>query len=90
MDTTGPGRLESGRADPEKAALALQLRQETILTLKWTARRLNIGTWEYVRRLPYEARQENPKNETIFFHWLGCGRCFDCLRLVCLSCRVFK
>jgi putative transposase len=45
------------KSDPVKVAMALQLRQETTLTLKWIAQRLNMGAWEYVRRLLYEARQ---------------------------------
>jgi hypothetical protein len=45
------------RTDPFKVALALRLRQETTLTLKWIAQRLHMGTWEHARRLLYETRK---------------------------------
>ena len=32
--------------DPAKLALAARLRQETILSLKWVAARLQMGTWK--------------------------------------------
>ncbi|MGD0815237.1 MAG: transposase [Verrucomicrobiota bacterium] len=52
-----PGDLHKHRkGDPVKVALAMRLRQETTLTLKWIAQRLHMGRWEYVRRLIYETR----------------------------------
>lgn len=45
------------KSDPVKVALALQLRRETTLTLKWIAQRLHMGRWEYLRRLLYEAQK---------------------------------
>jgi hypothetical protein len=53
-----PGDLSKRRkGDPVKVALALRLRQETTLTLKWIAHRLHMGRWEYARRLILEARK---------------------------------
>jgi hypothetical protein len=34
-----------------KVALARRLRQETTMSLKWTARRLHMGSWTYVSNL---------------------------------------
>jgi putative transposase len=39
---------ERRKGDPEKIRIALRLRQETTMTLKWIARRLKMGTWTYV------------------------------------------
>ena len=53
-----PGDLRKRRkGDPVKVALALRLRQETTLTLKWIAQRLHMGRWEYARRLIHETRK---------------------------------
>ena len=38
---------ERRKGDPEKIKMALRLRQETTMTLKWIAQRLNMGTWTY-------------------------------------------
>lgn len=39
------------KGDPVKVALALKLRQETTLSLKWVAEHLHMGTWEHLSRL---------------------------------------
>ena len=53
-----PGELpQRKKSDPVKVALALRLRQETTLTLKWIAERLHMGSWEYLSRLLYQARR---------------------------------
>jgi len=36
------------KGDPEKVHIARRLRQETIMTLKWIAARLNMGSWTHV------------------------------------------
>jgi REP-associated tyrosine transposase len=36
------------KGDPEKIKIALRLRQETTMTLKWIAERLKMGTWTYL------------------------------------------
>ena len=46
------------KSHPIKVALALRLRRETTLTLKWIAARLHMGSWEYLNRLLYRARKE--------------------------------
>jgi hypothetical protein len=53
------GKLEKRRkSDPVKVELALRLRQETTLPLKWIAEHLHMGTWDYLSRLLYKARKE--------------------------------
>jgi putative transposase len=39
---------ERRKGDPEKVKLALRLRRETIMTLKWIAQRLTMGSWTNV------------------------------------------
>ena len=36
------------KGDPEKVAIAGRLRQETTMSLKWIAHRLQMGSWTYV------------------------------------------
>ena len=36
------------KSDPEKVKIALQLRRENIMTLKWIAQRLQMGSWANV------------------------------------------
>ena len=33
------------KGDPEKVKIALRLRRESIMTLKWIAQRLQMGSW---------------------------------------------
>jgi hypothetical protein len=36
------------KGDPEKVKIALRLRRESIMTLKWIAQRLHMGSWTHV------------------------------------------
>jgi hypothetical protein len=39
------------KSDPQKVALAKALRSETTMSLKWIARRLEMGSWTHVSNL---------------------------------------
>jgi hypothetical protein len=39
------------KGDPRKVMLARRLREETTMSLKWIARRLQMGSWTYVSNL---------------------------------------
>jgi hypothetical protein len=39
------------KSDPQKVALARVLRSQTPMSLKWIARRLEMGSWTYVSNL---------------------------------------
>ena len=39
------------KGDPEKVALARDLRSQTTMSLKWIARRLEMGSWTHVSNL---------------------------------------
>jgi hypothetical protein len=43
------------KGDPEKVKIALRLRRESIMTLKWIARRLRMGSWTHVSNCLAEA-----------------------------------
>ena len=45
------------KGDPEKLKLALRLRKETTVTVKWIAERLRMGTWTYLNHLLYWHRR---------------------------------
>ena len=49
-ETSLAGRRKS---DPEKVKIALRLRRESIMTLKWIAERLWMGTWMHLNHLLY-------------------------------------
>jgi len=54
------GESELGRrakGDVGKVALAVRLRQETVMTVKWIAERLQMGTGGYVNHLLYQRRK---------------------------------
>lgn len=40
--------LRRRKGDPEKVKIALRLRRESIMTLKWIAQRLHMGSWTHV------------------------------------------
>ena len=42
------------KGDRQKVKMARKLRQETTMTLKWIAQRLQMGTWTYVSNLLHE------------------------------------
>jgi putative transposase len=49
------------KGDREKLKLALRLREETTVTVKWIAERLRMGTWTHVNHLLYWHRREKVK-----------------------------
>ena len=50
--------LETRRkGDREKLKLALRLRRETTMTLKWIADRLRMGTWTHVANRLYHVKK---------------------------------
>ena len=46
------------KGDRDKFKLAARLRAETTMTVKWIARRLQMGTWTHVNHLLYWHRQQ--------------------------------
>jgi hypothetical protein len=46
------------KGDAEKVAMAWRLRQETTMSLKWIAQRLQMGTWTYVSNCLVQKRKE--------------------------------
>jgi hypothetical protein len=44
------------KGDKRRVRIALRLRRETTMTLKWMAEQLAMGTWVNVARRLYEAR----------------------------------
>ena len=46
------------KGDPEKLKLAIKLRAETTATVKWIARRLQMGTWTHLNHLLYWHRRK--------------------------------
>ena len=40
--------VKQRKGDPEKVKIALRLRRESIMTLKWIAQRLHMGSWTHV------------------------------------------
>jgi putative transposase len=46
----------NAKADPVKMILGRRLRQETTMTMKWVAQRLQMGSWKYLNRRLYEGR----------------------------------
>lgn len=49
------------KGDREKLKLAVRLREETTVTVKWIAARLRMGTWTHVNHLLYWHRRKNVK-----------------------------
>ena len=50
------------KGDPRKVALARKLRTETAVSLKWIARRLEMGTWSHVSNLLNKANRANSED----------------------------
>ena len=46
------------KGDPVKVKLAQRLRRETTMSLKWIARRLQMGSWTYVSNLLHEKQKQ--------------------------------
>ena len=57
------GRRTKG--DVGKVALAARLREETVMTVKWIAERLQMGAPGYLNHLLYRRRKSNRKNGRI-------------------------
>ena len=54
--------LETRRkGDKEKLKLAVRLRAETTVTLKWIAERLRMGTWTHLNHLLYSQRHKTSR-----------------------------
>jgi hypothetical protein len=49
------------KGDPEKLKLAVRLRAETSVTIKWIARRLGMGAWTHLNHLLYWHRREKSR-----------------------------
>ena len=49
------------KGHPSKVKLARRLRQETTMSLKWIAARLQMGTWTYVSNLLNEPPETQPQ-----------------------------
>jgi len=49
------------KGDPEKVQIASRLRAHTTMTLKWIARRLNMGAWTYVSNCLVQKRRQDEK-----------------------------
>jgi len=46
------------KSDPVKIRLAMRLREETTMTLKWIATRLQMGAWTHLNKRLYEHRKQ--------------------------------
>jgi REP element-mobilizing transposase RayT len=46
------------KGDPQKVSIARRLRQETTMTLKWIAHRLQMGTWTHVTNRLYHLKNQ--------------------------------
>jgi len=49
------------KGDPENVQIARCVREQTTMTLKWIAERLNMGTWAHVSNRLVQRRKENEK-----------------------------
>jgi len=49
------------KGDPEKVKIAWCVRQQTTMTLRWIAQRLNMGTWTHVSNCLVQRRKEDEK-----------------------------
>ena len=50
------------KSDPVKIKLAVRVRQETTMTLKWISHRLNMGAWTHLNRHLYERRKKKQRD----------------------------
>ncbi len=51
------------KGDEQKVQMAARLRRETVVTLKWIARRLQMGSWTYVSNCLAKAKSRSVNNE---------------------------
>ena len=49
------------KGDAQKVAIAWRLRQETTMSLKWIAQRLQMGTWTHVSNCLVQRRKQAEK-----------------------------
>jgi hypothetical protein len=49
------------KGDPRKVAITWRLRQETTMSLKWIAQRLQMGTWTYVSNCLVQRKKQAEK-----------------------------
>ncbi len=53
------------KGHPGKVAIARRLRQETVMSLKWIAQRLEMGTWTYVSNLLNRKVAASPRQQVL-------------------------
>jgi len=59
------------KGHPGKVVIARRLRQETTMSLKWIAKRLQMGTWTYVSNLLNQRVEASPSQEVLLLcQWL--------------------
>jgi hypothetical protein len=51
------------KGDSEKVKIAARLRRETVMTLKWIARRLHMGSWTHVSNCLAARQKKSVKSE---------------------------
>jgi len=64
----GDQRDDIFKGDVGKVAIARRLRQESVMSLKWIANRLEsleMGSWTYVSNLLNQGHGSNPGSETL-------------------------
>jgi putative transposase len=52
------------KGDPVKVAVAVRLRRETTMTLKWISGRLEMGAWTHLNKRLYQQRQEDQRSQS--------------------------
>jgi hypothetical protein len=52
------------KSDGVKIKLAARLRQETTMTLKWIAERLEMGAWTHLNQRLYEHRKADGRSKS--------------------------
>ena len=56
--------MERRKGDPEKVKMAVRLRRETTMTLRWVATKLQMGSWTYLSNLLGQERSRK-KNKSV-------------------------
>ena len=56
--------MERRKGDPEKIKMAVRLRRETTMTLRWVATKLQMGSWTYLSNLLGQERSRK-KNKSV-------------------------
>jgi putative transposase len=52
------------KSDPVKLRLAVRLRKQTTMTLKWISERLQMGAWTHLNKRLYDHRKENERSKS--------------------------